>query len=197
MRRTGSAVSEAWFVVVIMVGNCDGNPVASGKKRLCYSPIMWADSDIVPECIVRPGSLGGLISLYEGNFIKLAALLGDPTVPDGRFVSQSPRDGDLHLSIEEGSRYTRLLRLTYWFDEPPGDRVADPDLVLRLYLDARVAEVVGWAQFHRHAELAGIARCFATEIDRRWARNMMLGKWLDYLLDNGHRFGRDARTRRG
>lgn len=119
MRRTGSAVSEAWFVVVIMVGNCDGNPVASGKKRLCYSPIMWADSDIVPECIVRPGSLGGLISLYEGNFIKLAALLGDPTVPDGRFVSQSPRDGDLHLSIEEGSRYTRLLRLTYWFDEPP------------------------------------------------------------------------------
>lgn len=150
---------------------------------------MWADSDIVPECIVRPGSLGGLISLYEGNFIKLAVLLGDPAVAGGRCVSQSPRDGDLHLSIEECSRYTRLLRLTYWFDEPAGGQVADPDLAVRLYLDARVAEVAGWAAFHRHAELAGIARCFATEIDRRWARNMMLGKWLDYLLDNGHRFG--------
>ena len=32
---------------------------------------MLADSYIVPECFVRPGTLGGLISLYEGNFIKL------------------------------------------------------------------------------------------------------------------------------
>jgi uncharacterized protein len=149
---------------------------------------MLADSDIVPKCIVRQGSLGGLITLYEGNFIKLASLLGNPVAASGRFVSRSHRDGDLYLSIEEGSRYTRVLRLTYYFEEGAGGRVADPDLVLRLYLDARVTEVVGWADFHHHAGLKGIARYFSGEIDRRWARNMMLSKWLDYLLDNGHYF---------
>lgn len=148
---------------------------------------MLADSYIVPECLVRPGTLGGLITLYEGNFIKLVALLGDPTRPVGQHVSRSKRDCDLHLSIEDGSRYTRLLRLTYLFEEPAGT-VADPDLVVRLYLDARVAEVTAWADFHRHPLLSVLTRQFTRELDRRWALNMVLSKWLDYLLDNGHSY---------
>jgi uncharacterized protein YqiB (DUF1249 family) len=150
---------------------------------------MLADSDIVPECIVQPGSLGGLISLYEGNFIKLRALLGEPAAATGPSRSVSATDCPLHLTIEEDSRYTRLLRLTYLFEEP-GGAVADPDLVVRVYLDARVVEVIGWAAFHRHDALAAIASRWAREIDRRWARNMVLSKWLDYLLEHGHSFAR-------
>ncbi len=150
---------------------------------------MLADSYIVPECILRPGTLGGLISLYEGNFLKLASLLGDPARSNCQLVSRSRRDCDLHLSVEEGSRYTRLLRLTYLFDEPHG-RVADPDLTVRLYLDARVAEVMAWAELHRHPALLDIAHRYAREINRRWARNMVLSKWLDFLLDNGHSYAR-------
>jgi uncharacterized protein YqiB (DUF1249 family) len=148
---------------------------------------MLADSYIVPECLIRPGTLGGLISLYEGNFIKLSALLGDAAGISGQRVSRTDRDCDLHLSIEDGSRYTRQLRLTYVFEEPAGP-VADPDLSVRLYLDARVAEVTGWAVFHRHDLLAELAEQYSREIDRRWARNMVLSKWLDYLLENGHSY---------
>ena len=148
---------------------------------------MLTESNIVPECVVGPGSLGGLIALYESNFIKLRALLGDPVALTGPAVSSSPTDCRLYLSIEEGSRYTRILRLTYLFDES-GERVADPDLVVRLYMDARVAEVMGWAQFHRHDALAELRNRLAGEIDRRWARNMVLSKWLDYLLDHQHGF---------
>lgn len=149
---------------------------------------MLTDSDIVPECMALAGTLGGLVSLYESNFLKLRALLGDPAgLPIATGLSRSPTDQDLHLSVEEGSRYTRLLRLTYVFDEPDG-RVADPDLVVRLYLDARVAEVVTWAEFHRHEGLAGLARHYPRELDRRWVRNMVLSKWLDYLLEHGHRY---------
>ena len=35
---------------------------------------MLADSYIVPECIARPGSFGGLMTLYEANYIKLTQL---------------------------------------------------------------------------------------------------------------------------
>jgi uncharacterized protein YqiB (DUF1249 family) len=150
---------------------------------------MLADSDIVPECIAVAGTFGGLVSLYEGNFLKVSTLLGDPrNLPMGAGVSRSPTDCDLHVAVEEGSRYTRLLRLTYLFDEPSGT-VADPDLVVRLYLDARVAEVVSWAAFHRHETLAALAQHYARELDRRWVRNMVLSKWLDFLLGHGHRYG--------
>lgn len=166
---------------------CDSRHFASAKKRLCYISSMLADSYIVPECIVRPGTLGGLISLYEANFIKLAWLLANPARDSGTFVSRCTRDCDLHLTVEEHSRFTRQLRLTYLFQEPSG-AVADPDMLLRIYLDARVAEVVAWADHQRHPLLCSLALSYCSEIDRRWARNMVLGKWLDFLLDNGHSF---------
>ena len=154
---------------------------------------MLTESNIVPECVVGPGSLGGLIALYEANFIKLATLVGDPARLAGSTVSTSATDCRLYLSIEDGSRYTRILRLTYLFEEP-GGRVADPDLVVRLYLDARVAEVMAWAAFHRHDALTELKFRLAGEIDRRWARNMVLSKWLDYLLDHSHAFAAPLAT---
>lgn len=175
------------FTMLAAAALCDGCPSTGPLKPLCYIQTMLADSYIVPQCLVRPGTLGGLISLYEGNFIKLASLLGDSTRLSGQFISRSSKDCDLHLRIGDGSRYTREVRLTYVFDEPSGP-VADPDLAVRLYLDARVAEVTAWAGFHRHELLAGLAERYARELDRRWARNIVLGKWLDYLLDNGHTY---------
>lgn len=149
---------------------------------------MIADSYIVPECIVRPGSLGGLMALYEGNFIKLAALVRDPARGSADLVSGSARDLPLHLYIEDGSRYTRIFRLTYRFDEGAGLPVPDPDMLVRVYLDARVAEVLGWAPLSRHPRLMALTARYGKNLDRRWAENIVLGKWLDYLLDMGHGF---------
>ena len=102
-------------------------------------------------------------------------------------MSRCSKDCDLYVCIADGSRYTREVHLTYLFDEPAG-RVADPDVSIRVYLDARVAEVTNWANFHRHKMLSQLASRYARELDRRWARNIVLGKWLDYLLDNGHSY---------
>jgi uncharacterized protein YqiB (DUF1249 family) len=156
---------------------------------------MISDSYIVPECAVRPGSFGALMALYETNYIKVGLLIGDLDLygdlqgsPDKNcLVSLSPRDCDLHLWVESRTRYTQILRMTYIFDDE-GSAIADPDLVIRIYDDARMAEVVGWAEHHRHALLDDMATRFAGEIDRRWSQNMMLSKWLDYLLDVGHSF---------
>ena len=159
----------------------------------CYSPDVLADSYIVPQCIADPRSFGALMALYEGNFIKLRALVPGlvphasiPRLPAAR-VSRSSRDFDLHLSLDGATRYTLDLRLSYLFPEA-GGRVADPDLRLRAYLDARMVEVLGWSVSHRHAVLRDLARVAERTLDRRWAENMMLAKWLEYLADRGHVF---------
>jgi hypothetical protein len=66
--------------------------------------------------------------------------------------------------------------------------VPDPDLLIRVYHDASLVEAVTSRDRHRHRVLQALARTHAGELDRRWRMNMMLNKWLDYLIDNGHSF---------
>ena len=148
---------------------------------------MLSDSYIVPECIVQPGSFGGLMALYEANFIKFFRLVGESNLTHQTYRSYTDRDCDLHLCIDSRSKYTRVFRLTYLFEDPQGP-VAEPDLSLKIYLDARMTEVLSWSGQHRHDFLNSLVDRFGRELDRRWTRNMMLGKWLDYLLDRGHSF---------
>jgi hypothetical protein len=138
------------------------------------------------------------MALYEGNFIKLKALAPELTPARagpasvagparGPGLSRTDRDLDLHLSVDGVTRYTVDLRLTYLFEEPEGIS-ADPDLHLRVYLDARMVEVISWSVSHRHAVLRQLAATSSRELDRRWSQNIMLSKWLDYLGDMGHSF---------
>ena len=96
---------------------------------------MFVDSLIVPECVYRPGSFSGLMTVYESNFIKLARLIADldELSADSTRVSRSPRDLDLHAEVQLREPYTTTLRLTYWFDESTPEPVPDPDLIVRVY----------------------------------------------------------------
>ena len=87
----------------------------------------------------RPVSFVSLMTLYESNFIRLRGLMGDVRTLAGRVVSSAPSDCDLHLEPVEQNPYTTVLRLTYLFDDAAGP-TADPDLEVRVYHDARLAE---------------------------------------------------------
>ncbi|MDX1509573.1 MAG: DUF1249 domain-containing protein, partial [Woeseiaceae bacterium] len=72
-----------------------------------------------------------------------------------------------------------------------GERVIDdPDLRVRVYLDGQLAEAMnlghGPRQEARHAVLRRLLRAHGKELDARWRRNVVLNKWLEYLLDQGH-----------
>jgi uncharacterized protein YqiB (DUF1249 family) len=99
---------------------------------------MIADSLCVTSWRARPASFVGLMTLYESNYVRLRGLTGDPRGISGRRVSRVASDCDLHLEAVEQSRYTTVFRLTYFFDDAPG-AVADPDLEVRVYHDARLA----------------------------------------------------------
>ncbi|MAF82970.1 MAG: hypothetical protein CL797_02580 [Chromatiales bacterium] len=159
---------------------------------------MLADSYIVPQCVYGPGSFGGLMALYESNYLQLIQLLGPMEIGPAQntqshinhnqeLSSCSADDEDLFLKVESSTRYTQILRLTYMFEEPDGS-VADPDLCLRGYLDARMTEVVSWAAHHRHAVLHDLHSRITRPVGRCWSRNMVLSKWLDFLLEKGHSF---------
>lgn len=151
---------------------------------------MLVDSLIVPECVYRPGSFSGLMTVYESNFVKLARLvadLDDLSAGSSR-ISRSPQDLDLHAEVQQREPYTTTLKLTYWFAEDRPEPVPDPDLIVRVYHDARLVEAVAGREDHHHAMLREIALRHSVELGRRWRNNIMLNKWLDYLLDTGHAF---------
>ena len=66
---------------------------------------------------------------------------------------------------------------------------------MRVYRDARLAEAL--TRPMRPAWLAtdeGDPQAFQY-LDDQWARNLLLHKWLHYLLGHGHGFGLAARPR--
>jgi uncharacterized protein YqiB (DUF1249 family) len=129
------------------------------------------------------------MTIYESNYIKLSQLTSDFEWRGDSVISVSPNDNDLHIEVARREPYTTTLRLTYWFREPDGSAVPDPDLILRVYHDARLVEAVSGRDRHTHHKLRELAGDSGAELDRRWRINMMLNKWLDYLFDVGHSIG--------
>ena len=119
-----------------------------------------------------------------GRFVRLA---GEPSRLTGTRVSQPTDDCELQLAVLEHMRYTSTLSLSYVLRSHPGappERL--PDMRLRVYHDARLLE----AEAHSAGDAAGRAALAPgeRELHQRWARNMMLNKWLEYCADRGHRF---------
>ena len=137
--------------------------------------------------LVRPRSFAGLMTLYESNHVRLRQLLGNLRRLPDTAVSSSSRDLDLYLAVEERSRYTTGLHMTYWF-ESALDRNADPDLRLRIYHDARLAEAMSCADAPRHEALRQVWRPASSALEQRWTLNILLNKWLEFCLDNRHAF---------
>ena len=146
---------------------------------------MLLDHDIVPQAIAKPKSFVGLMSLYESNYARLLRLVPELTRLDGHYQSSVAGDVSVHLEILERARYTITLSLSYFFYEGM-QRIADPDLRIRVYLDCQLAEAMCFRGTSRHAELRRLWSQHRGELDARWRRNIVLNKWLDYLSDQGH-----------
>ena len=157
-----------------------------------------ADSTALSSWRARPRSFVALMGLYESNYTRLGWLVEGVASFEGSARSVVSGDCDLVLSVAERGPYTATLTLTYLLPErgaaaddtadEPGQRVSAPDMSIRVYQDARVAEALGWAPVHEHDALRRLRSGLERELDQRWARNTMLNKWLEYCVERGHRF---------
>ena len=135
----------------------------------------------------RPRSFVALMSLYESNYIRFGWLAGAVRSLTGRHCSVVAGDCDLLLAVTDRSPYTTTVNLTYRLPEQCGAPPC-PDMGVRLYHDARLAEAQEWSSTHQHATLRALRSRVERELDQRWGRNVMLNKWLEYCVERGHRF---------
>ncbi|CDH44372.1 MAG: DUF1249 domain-containing protein [Candidatus Competibacteraceae bacterium] len=138
-----------------------------------------------------PGTFAALMDLYERNYINLRRLL--PVMPSVQTARVSRICGglDLHLRVIDRCRYTSELLLSYQFDQDDGSVIAEPNLRIRVYHDARVAEVLAAQPRHPPTFAADLFGCHPTHsasLFARWRSNRFLYKWLTYCLRQGHYF---------
>ena len=127
------------------------------------------------------------MGLYESNYIRLGWLAGRLTELSGRYSSVVTGDCELVLTVTERSPYTSTVNLTYLLPGTHGARQF-PDMGVRIYHDAHLVEARQWAEAHTQPLLKTLRSHAERELDQRWARNMMLNKWLEYCAERGHRF---------
>jgi uncharacterized protein YqiB (DUF1249 family) len=144
-----------------------------------------ARQDVHPG--VRARDLPALMELYELNYIQLRRLLPDLDALQDHGVSRVDGALDLHLSIHERCKYTTTLHLSYRFSDSDGEFAA-PDILLRMYHDAQLAEVIsrGRRRGRRNADYDRFRHRYSLET--KWQVNRFLHKWLGYCLHQGHGF---------
>jgi len=152
---------------------------------------MQATTHLCP-CCGKPRRIAHLMELYERNYRSLRRLLPDMDQMSARSSSRSASDMPLHVEVMSRDRYTLTLHLTYEFIDDNGLR-RQPDLWVRLYHDAAVAEALQCMERPPWlAEEAGdAAHAF---LSAQWRRNLLLEKWLEFLVEQGHGFGAQRQT---
>ena len=142
--------------------------------------------DTRSELLAASGSFAALMDLYERNYMLVRRLI--PEIPEAGVLDVSRvEDGlDLHLSIQARHSYTSDFCLTYLFQRA-GTQSEEPALQVRIYHDARAAEVLGAHLRHLPAfsQLNGHGHA---DLRERWRVNRFLYKWLSYCLHQGHCF---------
>jgi uncharacterized protein YqiB (DUF1249 family) len=125
-------------------------------------------------------------ALCEANFVRLERLLQGMEEPFYQFSWHDPHHNqiDVDVAIVERFKYTTTLQLTKKLHNVP-EPLNSVELTVRLYSDARMAEVVTLSQ---GKQLAGIYRYpndMMYQIDEKEQANHYLAEWLSHLLANG------------
>ena len=143
---------------------------------------MILDHEIVPQSIAEPNYFVGLMTLYESNYIKLNHLFPKIKQYDADRSIKSPFGNDIHLGISKKTKYTMIISMTYSFEESEIIEY-EPNLTIKIYFDSRSAEVISIGKLSNKNKLRDITYQNKNIINQLWRRNIILNKWLDYIID--------------
>lgn len=136
----------------------------------------------------QPRSFAALMEMYEANYIRLRRLCPDLSSIADETVSRVSGTLDLHLSILERTPYTTTVLLTYHFDGDCAGKRPNPNLIIRVYHDARQAEVLSRSCRREHRDVTVNSLPMDSALLCKWRLNRFLYKWLGYCQRQGHQF---------
>jgi len=137
------------------------------------------------KLIEKPGRFAYLMGLYAENYWRLTRVFDPQRLDSGAYCSRAGDAIDVRLDLIEQHAYTTELKLSYTFeDERTG--APDPSAHVRLYRDARMAEVTHCYVGTRIEDVIGRFASPRTVFDHRLRMNSFLSKWLEYLDLRGH-----------
>jgi uncharacterized protein YqiB (DUF1249 family) len=126
-----------------------------------------------------------LMETYGENFARLSRMFQPQALPAGLYVSRIPDGLELMVEVLEQHPYTVELRLSYRiYDAATGQ--PDPSAYVRLYRDARQAEVTHCYVGRHWQDVLGLRPSVQAMLGHRLRMNSFLNKWLDYLDSQGH-----------
>ena len=137
------------------------------------------------ERIPKLSRFGWLMALYAENFRRMTRLFEPANLGEGRYLSSIGDGVDVCLDVLHQHAYTTELRLTYTLRDPLTGE-PDPSAYLRLYRDARQAEATHCYVGRRWQDVIGMYPPPQRILDHRLRMNTFLGKWLQYLAEQGH-----------
>ena len=136
----------------------------------------------MPSC----SRLGWLMGLYAENYQRMSKLFDVPALTKGTYLSTCPKGGlDLVVEVLEVHAYTVELRLSYRMKDPVTGR-PDPSAYVRIYRDARQAEVTHCYIGRQWQDVLGLHPEPRVMFGHRLRMNSFLNKWLEYLAGQGH-----------
>ncbi len=126
-----------------------------------------------------------LMGLYGENFLRLSRMFQPQALSPGRYVSRITDGLDLMVEVIEQHPYTVELRLSYAMQDTVTGQ-PDPSAYVRLYRDARQAEVTHCYVGRHWQDVLGLRPSVQAMLSHRLRMNSFLNKWLEYLDGQGH-----------
>ncbi|MCB1561400.1 MAG: DUF1249 domain-containing protein [Xanthomonadales bacterium] len=137
------------------------------------------------QSLPKLGRFRYLMGLYAENHQRLTRMFAPRDLSVGHFRSTIGDDLDLHLEVLASYPYTQELRLSYLLRDPRTG-VPDPSAHLRCYHDAEQLEATHCYIGRRWQDVLGLNPQLPVLVGYRLRMNVFLGKWLEYLAEQGH-----------
>lgn len=128
-------------------------------------------------------------SQCERNYLKLMRLMPDFDGQDHfhyEIKSEQGNLGGLSIKVTERFKYTSTVEVTQLLDL--GEWLPAPTMLVRIYHDARMAEVTAFQNKRRFQGVYDYPNDEMHHRDEKAQLNSFLGQWLNYCIEHGCHF---------
>lgn len=123
----------------------------------------------------------------EANYLLLSKLTPGLAARDiWQFaVERAGKSWEMSIEITERMRYTTTVRVAR-HDAGDTSWLQSPQLTVRMYHDAELAEVLAWEGHRRLQVRYNYPNRDMYQVDEKAQFNRFLGEWLTHCLQHGH-----------